>query len=627
VALAGSLASALGSALAASATAAPLTALAPASTLLAVHVAPLGASYPALSDTLAGLDAAGAAATLSDALRTFQSAVSAPSAHDPEAARALAAAARALQGRSLDDALVSACPGLGRAPLPGVREALFVVSATPYAPVPAVLVLARVAPGAGPATDDAIAALDHCYASGVAQTQDGVSLRELALGDATIAVARIGDVVAAASTIDLLRAAVRLAHGSTEPSLASRVPGALAALNGAGITVSLDNAAVAGVLGALPGLPSDPTAHAARVHLQDALRTVPLIALQLTAEPSGLVLQSWARVDPNGGDGALATLLRCDGCRARPSLLVPADALAVAASPLRLQAWTTYLAGLAGDVAAAGGGRIDPLALLKQQTGLDLANDLFPWLGTVATTVELPAPAGTPQALLGVPAQLTIVPVASPERAGAGLARLGPALKRLLARLSGTGGGAIEAAGLDPSALVAARSERYRDVAITRIQVGPSADLGVALVGSRLVLASPSVALRSVIDTYRGGPTLHASALAAALATAPAGSQAVWASDGAAMLHGVASILRALSQPTAFALQTGLVAARRAAAPGNAGPGASPPSPQPDLGRLLDATELPADTLDAVAAHLGVTRGWSVWRDGMLVRRWSLPIH
>ena len=500
------------------------------------------------------------------------------------------------------------------------------VSATPYAPVPAALVLARVAPGAGPATDDAIAALDHCYASGVPQTQDGVSLRELALGDATIAVARIGDVVAAASTVDLLRAAVRLAHGSTEPSLASRVPGALADLNGAGITVSIDTAAIAGVVGALPGLPSDPTAHAARVHLQDALRTVPLIALQLTAQPSGLVLQSWTRVDPNGGDGALAALLRCDRCRARPSLLVPADALAVDASPLRLQAWTTYLAGLADDVAAAGGGRIDPLALLKQQTGLDLANDLFPWLGTVATTVELPAPTGTPQALLGVPARLTIVPVASPERAGAGLARLGPALERLLARFSGTGGGAIEAAGLDPATLIATRHERYREVAITRIQVGPSTDLGVALVGSRLVLASPSAALRSVIDTYRGGPTLHASALAAALAAAPAGSQAVWASDGAAMLRGVASMLRALSQPAAFAVQSGLVAARRAAAPGSEATGATPPSAQPDLGRLLDATELPADTLDALAAHLGVTRGWSVWRDGALVRRWSLPI-
>ncbi len=612
---------------AAAGAAASLTALAPASTLLAVHVAKAGASYPALSSALADLDTAGAAATLTDVLRTLASAANAPSVHNDGAAQALSTAARLLQDGNARDALHSACPDLGRSPLPSTREALLAVSATSYAPAPSALLLARLAPDAHAAADDAIAALTRCFGSGAPLGQDGVTLQPLSLKGSILTVARIGDVVAAATSVDLLRAAVRLAHGTSEPSLADRIPDAVPALNGPGVGVSVDMAGIADLLGSLPGIASDATARAARTKLQDALRTVPWVAARLSAQPEGLLVESWTRVDAAGGDPALAALLRCDGCHARPSLLVPADAWSVDASPMRLQAWTTYLAGLARDVTAASGGEIDPLALLKQQTGLDLGADLFPWLGTVATTVELPAPAGTPQALVGAAARVTIVPVASADRAQAGLSRLGPALEQLLARLprGGTGAGALKAAGLDPQAMIAIRRERYRDVAITRVQSGPGSDVGVALVGSRLVVASPSAALHSVIDTYRGGPTLHAGSLATALATAPADAHAVWAADDAARLRGAASILRALSQPVAFALQSGMAGARQAA--GGAGtPGGQGPTP-PDLGHLLDVTELPADALDAVAAHLGTSRGWSLWRDGMLVRRWSLPIH
>jgi len=606
--------------------AAPLTALAPASTLLAVHVSDMGASYPALAHALAGLDTAGGRATLTNVLRTLASAAHGPAIHDDRAAQALGTAARMLQDGSARDAARSACPELDKRTLPSPREALLAVSATSYAPLPAALLLARVAPDARTAADEALAALTRCFASGAPLEQDGVSLQPLALGASTLTVARIGDVVAVASSVDLLRAAVRLAHGSGEPALADRVPAPVPALNGPGVGVSVDMAGIADLLGSLPAVASDATAAAARAKLQVALRTVPLVAARLSAQPQGLLLESWTRVDAAGGDPALAALLRCDGCRARPSLLVPADAWAVDASPLRLQAWTNYLAALGRDVAAAGGGAIDPLALLKQQTGLDLAADVFPWLGTVATTVSLPAPAGTPQALVGAAAQLTIVPVASPDRARAGLSRLAPALEDLLARLAhgGTGAAALQAAGLDPRAMIATRSERYRDVAITRIQLGPSTDLGVALVGSRLVLASPSAALHGVIDTYRGGPTLHAGPLAAALATAPAEAHAVWAGDEAARLRGAASTLRALSQPAAFALQSGMAGALRTAAPAGTAAGQGPQPP--GLGALLDATELPADALDIVAAHLGTSRGWSLWRDGMVVRRWTLPI-
>ncbi len=600
------------------AAAAPLATMAPASTLVAVRVAKLGASYPALSNALAALDTSGAGATLTRVAQTLASAAEGAASGNGEAARALHDVAGLLQGGSVRDALRSACPDLGGVAFPKVREALLGVSATSYAPLPAALVLLRVAPDAVPAADDVLAALTHCYGSGAPLEQDGVHLQPLAVAGATLTVARIDDVVAATSSADLLRTVVRLAHGSSEPTLAARLPAAVPALSGDGVGVSIDTAGIADLVASLPGVGQDATAAAARTRLLGALRTVPLVAARLTAQPQGLVLESWTRVDASGGDAALAALLRCDGCRARPSLLVPAGAWAVDASPMRLQAWTTYLDALVRDVAAAGGGQVDPMALVKQRTGLDLGADLFPWLGTVATTMALPAPAGTAQALVGGAARVSVVPVASADQARAGLARLGPALKDLLAQLQSADAGTLETAGLDPRAMIAVRQGSYRDVPITRIQIGPSTDLGVALVGNRLVTASPSAALHSVIDTFRGGPTLHAGPLADALAAAPNDARAVWASDQAAMLRAGASMLRALSQPAAFALQSAMVGVGRGPSPGGTTP--------PDLGALLGATELPAEALDAVAAHLGTLRGWSRWHDGVLVRRWTLPI-
>lgn len=593
----------------------PLAALAPASTFLAVQVVPGGASYAGLASDLAALPVKAAAGTLETALRVVRGDVTSASSTG-DAARLIDTVLALLQGRRPADALTRACPALASSPLPRPEGALLAVSATPYAPLPAALVVARTAPGDAAAAGAAVRALTGCFGAGAALQQSGVALQPMSVGGTTVFVAVDGDLVAVASNADLLRAALRLARGSGESSLAAQLPASVPALDGPGLGIVLRARALGNVVAVLPGLAADPTARAARGRLASALRTVPLAAAHLRAAPEGVLFRSWTRVATDGGDAVLAGLLRCQGCRARPSLLVPANAVSVAAEPLRLEAWTDYLSGLVRDVAAAGGSDIDPLALLKQRTGLDLAADLFPWLGRVATEVAVPAPAGTPQALVGAPARVTIVPVASADAARAGLARLGPSLRALVARLPNAGAGGAAVA---PAALIATRTERYRDVSITRIQIGPSADLGVALVGSRLVLASPSAALHAIIDTYRGAPTLHGGPLASALAAAPAGASAVWASDDAAMLHGSAALLRTLSQPLAFAAQAGLAAAQRHAGTPGAGPA-------PGLADLLAVAELPSDALDTLASHLGVARGYSLWQDGTLTRQWLLPV-
>jgi len=601
-------------ALARPAAAAPLAALAPSSTLLAIQAAPAAHGFGGLATDLAALPLDAAGTTLRSVLDELQVAARGSGSDGRQAAWLLGAAAELLRPGGLAGDLRSACPALAGTPVPRPQDALLALSASGYAPLPAALLLVRVAPADEGAAQADVEALTGCFGNGGPLTQDGTALQPLSVGGQGLSLARVGNVVAIASRVDLLRSAVRLAHGSGEPSLAARLPASVPALGGDGVGVLVDTQSLAALLGALPGLGADPTSRAARSRVQAALRTVPLLAMRLAPEPDGLAMTSWTRVDPNGGDAALADLLRCQGCRARPSLLTPASAVAVEASPLRLQAWARYLSGLVRDVAAAGGTDVDPLAVLAQRTGLDLPRDLFPWLGEVATRVRLPAPAGTPEALLGAPARLTIVPVASAEAARSGLARLGPALAGLLARLpdSGTALGRLA-----PDRLLASRSERYRGVSITRIQFGPGTDLGVALIGSRLVLATPAAAMHAVVDTYRGGPTYFDGPLAAALRTAPADARAVAAADAAGSLRSSAAILRALSQPLAFGVQTALLAAHRGSAPE-----AAPPS----LAALLTLTELPADALDAVAAHLGVARSWVAWQDGVVERHWRLPI-
>jgi hypothetical protein len=602
--------------------AAPLSTLAPGSAFLAVHVGGAGASYPALAADLGSLDTATARHALVQTLTALQVAARGAKRRDArDAGKALGAALGLLEGGGRRGGLAKRCPALESSASPHVTEGLLTLSATSYAPVPAALLLLRVAPGEGTAAAGVIGALRTCFGAGTVLRQGEVALIPLSVDGVAVTVARVGDVLAAGSTVDQVRAAVRLAHGSSEPSLASGPAGSSPALSGPGVGITFDGAVVAHLLGAVPGLGSDPTAGALRARLQAMLRTVPLTAVRVSAQGGGVLLESWTRVDATGGDPVLARLLRCEGCSARPTLLVPASALSVSASNLRLKAWTDYLAGVIRDVTRAGGGELEPLILLKQRTGIDLAGDLFPWLGDAATSATLPSPAGTSQALLGVPAHVTILPVASAAQARDGLSRLGASLQNLLEQLPA---GQRGMGGVRFGAIIATRRETYRGVPITRIQIGPSTDLGVALVGNHLVLASPSAALDTVIDTFRGGPTFHRGPLAAALQGAPPDALAVAASDPAASLRATAALLRSASQPLAFAIQGAVAGAERASGGGS---GTATASPAPDLGSLLAATELPADALDTLAAHLGVARGWSVWQDGAVVGRWFVPVH
>lgn len=598
--------------------AAPLAALAPSSTVLAVHVGGHDTSYPALRRDLAGLDVATARQTLVAGLTYVRDTLGGPQPGDGRASAAIGAVLDLLQGKGRPSTLAPHCPALANLS-PDLQEGLLAISATARVPLPAALLLLRFAPGSTDTPGAVLDALHTCFGHGSALEQDGVALLPLSFEGTEVTAARLGDVLAVSTSADLVRTTVRLAHGSSEPNLTTAGAGSSPALTGPGLGVTFDGAAVADLLGAVPGVAADPTARTALTRLQAALRTVPWSAWRVQDTADGQVQESWVHVDAEGGDPTLARLIRCDGCHARPSLLVPASALGVEASNLRLSAWADYLAGLVRDVTAAGGQPLDPLVLLRQRTGIDLSADLFPWLGNVVTSVELPAPTGTPQALLGLPAQVTIVPVASAGQARAGLNRIGAALGVLLDTLP-----AERAGGVPPRALVAVRSESYRDVGFTRIQIGPSVDVGVALVGNWLVLASPSAALRSIVDTYRGGPTVHAGPLAAALAAAPSDASAVRADDPAADLHGAAALLRSVAQPLAFALQGALAEARHSAHPA---PTAAPAAAAPGLAELLAVTELPADALDVVAGHLGTRRGWVVWQGDLRVGHTLLPIH
>lgn len=317
-------------------------------------------------------------------------------------------------------------------------------------------------------------------------------------------------------------------------------------------------------------------------------------------------MQLWTYVDDAGGDPELAALLRCVDCRVRPSLLLPKGVWSVRSAPLRLQGWSRYLLDLAGDLQAATGTPLDPRAAVRDALGIDLERDLFAWLGDRIHEATLPPVRSNLAGLSGAPAQLTLVPVASESEAWAGLERIAAALAPRLASLPGELGGR----GGFRAAMVAVRQGAYRGVRVTRLQLGPATDVGVAVVGSHLVLAQPAAAVRPVIDTFFGAPSIYDNrALQAALQALPEQAQAVYAGDDAPVLRALAPTAEALAQPLSFAALTALTQEGAEA---------------PPLAALLDAAELPAAVMRVLADHLGVESGAVVERPEGVV--WSLRV-
>lgn len=426
-------------------------------------------------------------------------------------------------------------------------DLLVVVSASPFRPVPALTALLR------PADVDAVAALQDalvaCLSDGRPLSQGDDRLHVLGLGgDDRLVTARVNDVFVVGTDPDAVRGVVRRAQGGEERSLGDTALGrARAGLGEGGLGLALDAAAIGELLQANAWVATDAAERDVLERVVRSLRTIGGVAVRFGLEPEGLVTESVLAFDREGGDPALARLLACDGCRLSPPFLAPADATRVRSDAFPLRATLAYVQGWLDTLAPLAGRRIE---LDASRVG---------WLGEVAHTVQLPASPTLGTVLNGAPTAM-FVPVSDEDAARAGIRELGRAIAPLAAELfagiEGAGG-----PGLPVGSAVAVREGAYRDVPFTRVQVGLTTDLGVTVIGSHLVIATPAAALEPLVDVSLGAPGIVGTRRWQELSgAAPEGAVSLVLSDDGALLGNAAAVLRAAAQPLAGLAQMSLVA-------------------------------------------------------------------
>jgi hypothetical protein len=472
-----------------------------------------------------------------------------------------APASDALEGVSLDGFLT---------------EGLLSVSVAAYAPLPQGLALARVGDPARAATlQDALVT---CF-GGPSFEQEGVALHVLGDGgDLPIVVARLDDVFIAGTDPDLVRGAIRRAHGSDEPSLAD---GALAAARGrlapGGVDLAFDASAVADVIeGLAQGVPEEAAPLVERALA--ALRTTGAFAARLGWSDAGLRFEQVLDVAATPADPALARLLTEPRRAGRP-LWLPEGTVATTATVVPVRAIVAYVDGWLTDLEPLTGLRTDLRALAADLLDVDLDAALLDWVGETIYGVTLEPVSTDLRTLVQGPANVVMVPVSDEAAARAGLELLGPALLRAIDATGATAQdlsamadpfGGPRAGDPDQAALgalfgseaVAVDTIEIDGVSVDRIRVGATLELGVAVIDGHLVIGSPVRALESVLATRAGAPDLlRDPAWRAVLTGIGDDVRDASISDVPAMLEGLAQLVELGAQPLAALARAGFVAA------------------------------------------------------------------
>lgn len=294
--------------------------------------------------------------------------------------------------------------------------------------------------------------------------------------------------------------------------------------------------------------------------------------MRLGISSEGILTESVIAVDPEGGDQALADLLLCTTCSVSRPFLAPSGSNGVTSQHVPARAFIEYVQGWLDGLADITGEELDLRTLAQEMLGLDLDVALLDWIGSQVNVVTIESFTPTLRQLIFQQPTAVIMPVSSQEAAREGLDALSETLGPVFAQvLSNLGSGAMSGMGpmdfgqMDaPMSQITTRQETYRDITYDRLQVGPTLDLAVALVGNNLVIANPSPALRSVIDTFRGdsGP-LDDEFYQRARSTAPSGAPMIAYQNVGANVAGFAELGYSISQPIAAALSA---AAQEAAA-------------------------------------------------------------
>jgi len=385
------------------------------------------------------------------------------------------------------------------------REAWLGVSASPFNPLPAVTLLARIDGETG-ARFDALFARE--LADGALALEEGALgfiVVEPGGGEFPLAAARDGDLLALSSNPDVLRGVLRQRQGSTEPAFggAPRAAATLGALGEGQLHSFFDLGPLARSLAPLAaGLGFDASVE----RLLVLFETLGPIAGITRLSEAGTVTTTLRRLEPDGDDAPLRALLDAPAAAPRELLAwVPEGALSVQVSALDLRAWWGYLGGLVADLREFGVPDLD--RTIGDILGIDVGRDLVDWtapgLVVVQTglgeTADLGAPAGD---LLGE----TVVGLRTGDdaAAAAGLRRL---LDELAQRLVLFADPFAEPGG---NAVVVIRESTLDGVSVRAYDVLPGLTLVTAVADGLAWIATDEAGLERVLRAGRGGAALPA---------------------------------------------------------------------------------------------------------------------
>lgn len=412
---------------------------------------------------------------------------------------------------ALDDAvtLPPELEGLDLASLLGA-EAWLGVSVSPFNPLPAVTLLARVDGETG-ARFDALFAREA--EGGALRLREGAIdflVVQMDVDGFPLAAVRDGDLLALSSNPDVLRGVLRQRQGSAESAFGD-APGMVATL-GELLAAATPGPTLLGFLDlgplarALAPLAAGVGFDASVQRLVATFETLGPVAGVTRLDDHGATTATLRRLQPAGGDAALVTLLG-DARPAPRGLLawVPEGTLSVQVTSLDLQAWWRYLGDLVAGLRELGVPDLN--RTITDVLGVDLSRDLFGWttpgLIVLQTGVGEVAPLGAPaDELLGE--SVFGLPTADAAAAEAGLGRLLGELSQRVALF------ADPFAAPGANAVVTIRESSAAGVVVRAYDVLPGLTLVTAVSDGIAWIATSESGLARVLEAGRGGAALPA---------------------------------------------------------------------------------------------------------------------
>lgn len=451
-------------------------------------------------------------------------------------------------------------------------------------------------------------------------------------------VAESGGAIVAASDPDLLRGAIRRATGSGEASFAdTRIGGFVSSVQPAGLTMTVNLAAVADALAVFRGA-VPPEAEQLFDRVVTTLRVVNGWVFGVGLDADALTVTTVSAFDGAlaeiAGERDLLNMLTCAECTVERAPH-PLDAVAVAASAYPVNATVAWLDSWLADVKAAGvsaeAEEFTVRSLFRDITRVDLDVALLDWLeGSYFTYVMGVYDTDASNWIMGLPS-VTAFKVTSEEAAWQGV-NAWVDVARFLSAFTGAMGstGSVFDTALNFDQSVSVRQLNYGGVDYLRVRAAPNMDLGVAVFDGHLVIGSP---VKSLLDAINQGGVTGTSAMRVGplspLHHAASGLENVTGRlvgysivDPGAFINGVARIAELASGPVATGLWLASYGMLDEAFKAGTADGLNVPSYDDALvltDFFVQALELLATKLDASVGV--VTVDGDVWRS-----QWRLPL-